>query len=425
VNAALYEITYAVADILGTYITYKLLRIFFDEQRSSRKIEFLSYMGYYLINAGVFFLARIPAVMISVNLVMFFCLTFNYHATMRKRIMTALLSYMILMGIEILIGVVTSPLTVSFLENIEYASVTGILINNLTALFVVSVISRMKNVKREFPVPRFYWFSMVFIPAASLFLLIAYLGSRAVVNQAESITFIIIILAVNFIVLFIYDDLYKAFSEKSKEQLRQQQISAYENQMEIMRQSLKNTEDIRHDVTNHIIAIRDAYAKNKTVEAEEHISNILNRIRKKPFIDSGNVAIDSIINFKMQAVVDMGISPVIKVTIPQDLKIPGYETVAILGNLLDNAIFALGKCKDDKIFSIDANYRKSNLIITVVNSYEGKIMEKNGEFLTTKWEEGHGNGLRIVRETLDEISGDMYIRYDGREFIVSVVFPAV
>ena len=52
----LYEITYTISNILGTYIIYKLMRIFFGSVRVSGIVEFTTYTGYYLINLCIFFL---------------------------------------------------------------------------------------------------------------------------------------------------------------------------------------------------------------------------------------------------------------------------------------------------------------------------------------------------------------------------------
>jgi ribosomal protein L32E len=64
-------------------------------------------------------------------------------------------------------------------------------------------------------------------------------------------------------VLFIYDNLHNAFSEKSKEMFRQQQFASYEKQMEAMRQSEQNTAKARHDTVNHIISVKELYSQNK------------------------------------------------------------------------------------------------------------------------------------------------------------------
>jgi len=152
---SIYEITFMITNVFRTYIIYKMMRIFFDHLRSDKKIEIISYIGYYLVNSSVFLLARIPPVLLSSNIILFFSLTLNYHATLKRRLFCAFLAYMILMCVEVFVVIITGSLAPSFLENSQYDSVAGLIIINLTSFLAVSLLSGVKNVRKEIPVPNF------------------------------------------------------------------------------------------------------------------------------------------------------------------------------------------------------------------------------------------------------------------------------
>jgi len=418
-----YEITYVVTNILGVYIIYKLMRVFFDETWSSRKIELMSYVGYYLINTVMFFVARVPFLMMSVNMALFFCLALNYRATMKRRIWCALSGYMILMCAEVLGAILTGLSTITFFESIQYASSWGLLVNRVISLLVVAIISGIKNIRKEIPVPSFYWVSMVFISVAPLCLFVVFFSSKQS-DQAHATVVIIIMLATNFIVLFLYDNLYRAFAMRSEKLLLEQQNAAYVKQLEIMTQSLNTTQILRHDMKNHMITLQELCADNRLEDAREYVGSILPLTEKcGKYAATGHYAIDSIVNFKLQTAADMGVVPEIDITVPRDMKIPHYETIVILGNLLDNALTALENYVGEKTLSIKIKFGKGCLIIVIVNSYDGRILEKNGKFQSLKDGQIHGVGLMSVKEALREINGHLDTQYDGQLFIATALFP--
>lgn len=421
----LYEITYMVTNVFQTYIIYKLMHVFFNDTLVNRKGEIISYTRYYLVSSGAFFVGRIPIIMMVLNILLFFRLTLNYRASIKKRICIALLTFMILMCIEVFIGILTGLLSIKFFSSSQYASVSGILMIRVASLLVVSVISNLKNVKKDIPVPGFYWFSILFVPIASLYLFAAFF-SDGQLNQIEVALVLMTILIINFIMLILYDNLYRIFSFREEKLILEQQNSAYEKQMELIAQSVKITDMIRHDMKNHLIALQKLYSAHRPEEAEEYVSHILSSAHKREvFADTGNYMIDSIINFKLQAATDMDIQPDLEIMIPQDIKVSPYVVTVVFGNLLDNALTALAHCTKEKRLSVYADYQKDSLIVTIINSYNGTVKEKNGKLLSLKTAAGHGLGLASVEETLGENGGYLDLQYDGMIFQASALLPVL
>jgi len=419
----LYEVTYAITNIYGTYIIYKLMRVFFDELCTSKKAEIFSYIIYYLISTLMFFIARVPIVMMSVNIFLFSCLTLNYQSTLKKRIISAILAYMILMCIEVLVAAFTGYFKIPVFENTSYDSAIGMLFIRVVSLMVVTVLTNLKNIKNDIPVPNFYWFSTIFISSASLYQFIILLA-HGNFSQFKVITLIIAILGTNFVVLFLYDNLYKSFAIKTEEILLQQQNKAYEKQFELMQQSINDVQVVRHDMKNHMITLKNLYLNNETIIANEYINDIIFSVdTKKNYSNSENFSIDSILNYKLQAILDMDIEPDVEINVPQKIKISAYDMTVILGNLLDNAITAL-KCTDKKFFSVKINYNKENILITISNSFSGIIKEKNGSLETLKDDaKNHGLGLKSVEDVVNRNDGHMSVRYDNNIFKVTILLP--
>lgn len=420
----LYEITYVFTAILGTYAIYKLMRAFFENVKTSRKIEFLSYAGYYLIGVALFFFARVPLIMLLVNIALLCSLTLNYKASIRKRIGTAFIVYMIVMCIESIVVFATEHINPSLIENSEYESVAGLIIIKVAVLFVVAFLADLQNVKKDIPVPLYYWAGMMFVAVATIHMMFSFLNNQQSSSQIEIVLVIISALSINIVILIIYDNLYKVFSDKSKELFRQRQHAAYERQLEIMRQSLSETDIFRHDIKKHLIVLKDLCACDIKKDAEAYIEKILqNAGERGKYVNSGNLVIDSILNFEIQAAYDMGIVPEIDVAIPQDVVIPTYETSAILWNLMDNALEALEKCDEERFLSASVKFVKGNLVVIVVNAYTGKIKTKNGRLPTRKSGSGHGLGLSSVEDALAAIDGNLNIEHDDKMFKARAIYP--
>lgn len=65
-----------------------------------------------------------------------------------------------------------------------------------------------------------------------------------------------------------------------------------------------------------------------------------------------------------------------------------------------------------------------NLIILINNSYDGKIINENGEIKTTKiYKSGHGLGIKSIRNILEKYDGEMRINYNNDTFSTSIIIP--
>ncbi|MCQ2797756.1 MAG: GHKL domain-containing protein [Bacilli bacterium] len=106
--------------------------------------------------------------------------------------------------------------------------------------------------------------------------------------------------------------------------------------------------------------------------------------------------------------------------------IKDVDLYSLFGNLLDNAIEAASKTKDEKrrVVSVSVNKKDYFVSITVTNYYENEIIYQDGEIVSTKEDRfQHGFGLKSVKDTVSKYGGDMIIRNENRKFVISILFP--
>ncbi len=93
----------------------------------------------------------------------------------------------------------------------------------------------------------------------------------------------------------------------------------------------------------------------------------------------------------------------------------------IIGNFIDNAIGARRQGEEKQIqFNMRAD--QSTLLIKVENDFASTLIQKNGQYLTTKPDKNHhGMGLKSIQMIVDKNNGKMEIEVTDHKFSVVVM----
>ena len=127
--------------------------------------------------------------------------------------------------------------------------------------------------------------------------------------------------------------------------------------------------------------------------------------------NSGNIVIDSLIGYWYVTAQKKGIDFSVDICIPMMMPFKGADMCLILGNLLENAVEAAQKAEGKKYIAIKMKYDKNNLLLSVTNSYVGKLIKtKNHRLKSTKSDAGnHGVGLSSVYRAAAKYHGTVVI----------------
>ena len=101
------------------------------------------------------------------------------------------------------------------------------------------------------------------------------------------------------------------------------------------------------------------------------------------------------------------------------------ELVVLLSNLLNNAIDACKKCDGERKLKLKCVYEHGNFILSVKNTYNGKLNVVGETLYTTKKrnKESHGIGLKNVMQVIEKNKGYYAMNYTDTEFYISIVIP--
>ncbi len=181
-----------------------------------------------------------------------------------------------------------------------------------------------------------------------------------------------------------------------------------------------------HDYSNTIICINGLLNENKITECKKYLSEIsVNYKNSNYFIKTGNSLIDVLINNKYQIAVKKKIVMTLSLSNLSNINVKNSDLIVILSNLLDNAINASNKLKkEDKIINLSIKNNKDNLIITVINEIENKIIIKDNLIETTKNNKSnHGIGLINVRDCVKKYNGNIIINASNNKFTYLIKIP--
>ena len=202
------------------------------------------------------------------------------------------------------------------------------------------------------------------------------------------------------------------------ENLRLQTEKSYYDILEHQNQQLML---YAHDAKNHLAAIQslsndpqiDEYVHKLSAQLKSYTNNC----------HSGNRILDVLIDKYVTESELRGVSFAYDVRLCNLSGVEDIDVVAILGNLLDNALAAAEKSRE-KSMSLETTWRNSYGVIVITNSCDEAPLSSGERLFSTKEEPKlHGFGLKSVQRTLKKYQGDFSWDYDAENhrFVVTVM----
>lgn len=172
-----------------------------------------------------------------------------------------------------------------------------------------------------------------------------------------------------------------------------------------------------HDAKNHMAAIRGLSDDSKIRDYVDKLSGELDRYTQS--CRSGNKLLDVILNRYVLECKKRGLHFEYDVKVCNLMGIEDIDLVAILGNLLDNALEAAEKSQAKNVY-LETSLRNAYQVIVIQNS-SLPPKESYGHLQTSKSDRSvHGFGLKSVAKCLKKYRGDLHWDYDKDENIFTM-----
>lgn len=250
------------------------------------------------------------------------------------------------------------------------------------------------------------------IVAITVFILFNHLITKEMKNNNafanEEIFLYVILAAVLLNSFLIIRDSYSMINEKKQYNTLKESLG----QVEKLNITLRGQ---RHDFMNHLQVVYGLMDMDEYASAREYIEKVFNDIQKvNKVLKTDNPAVNALLQAKLLFAEKRNININMFITTQlKDLKVPSWEFCRVLGNIIDNAIYALKDTAGNKKIDI---YIYENIRI-----YGFKIRNNGPEIdenivkkifepgFSTKGENGDGMGLAITKEILCQYGGDIEV----------------
>ena len=420
--------------ILPSTIAFQLqmaiLYFFFSSITKVRKNHLLSI----IIGIAVFEAAAV------INVVFSNTIWINFLVAFLSNLLFAYLCFRIDLHIAAIYAVILLVLytAVEFATIFSFSSVFGntrdynsdlsvLVINGAvckTLFFLICLIlsQLIRNKRTDFRYPMSFY---VFPSVTALCLLVFwFICTNPSVSSKERLLLAcisIVLFATNFFLFLTYtrhlekDIEYIRIKSENDELLKEH---SYYNILEHQNQELLR---YAHDAKNHLSAIR---LLNQDPQIDHYLNALSEQLeRYANNSHSGNKMLDVIIDKYVTECELQGISFSYDVRTYNLSAVEDIDLVAILGNLLDNAVSAAADSQM-KTISLETAIRNSFGVLIITNSCDAPPRYEHNILVTTKDEARlHGFGMKSVRRVLKKYDGEMRWEYsrEDRQFVMTVM----
>lgn len=419
-----YDCIFMLLEVIYTLTVYKIINVFFTNKKINSVYEKILYAIFNIAVVAVYLKFNIPLLTIVANFIfILLLLSLIYDDTFkRKALVTILIMFFLLISDILLSMLFINVVNENILQKNSFFDIYVVFIVNMIRYLFVLIVINFYKIRIEKNIPLIFSLPIALTAVISMVITI----NMLLVVDSNNYKFIFINMVLIFIIciilIYIFNKIVNVMTENARQKFLIKQSEYYEKQIEADRKHINNTRKIKHDMKNHMYAIRNMAKNNMSKDIITYTNDILGKIEgEKVYINTGNYLIDGILNVKFEEIKNQGIDFKYDVKIPEGIKLPEFEVITILGNLLDNAIEGVKSIKDNRYIEVFISYKDSNLLIKIVNTFDGLVIKDNKGFVSRKEEKNyHGIGLENVREQVEKSNGYMNIDTDNCMFTVDL-----
>lgn len=231
---------------------------------------------------------------------------------------------------------------------------------------------------------------------------------------------------INLGAFLIYYIIARMLSESNKNmQLENTNHSLKMEQLQFINLQNKITEArrTRHDLRHHSTVIKSYLEQEDYLNLKEYLESFLKVLPcDTPMIFCENTVINVLISHFYGIARDNNIDFKSNVNLPSSIPVEDVDLTVIVGNLIENAVYACISGSDiPKSIKIKGLVKNNILLFTVDNTYSNAIRkDKSGVYFSTK-HEGVGIGIESVSEIVERYNGVLKIEQHNNVFYVSVM----
>ena len=233
---------------------------------------------------------------------------------------------------------------------------------------------------------------------------------------------------------WLYQKVCEQKEQEREQEILRNQIVQMQGAMQEMERLYDGIRGVRHDMKNQMLALKGILPKSgeSGEEPKGFISDMYRSVEQLDYgLHTGNSVCDVVIGSKF-AFAKKHVSPVClnadNFLVDTSWGVRAYDLGIMLNNGLDNAIEAVERMrkawpKKEAYITVKSYARSGMVFIEIENSFSGSVKFEKGNPLplSSKEGEGHGMGLRNIRNCAGKYGGAVDCIVQGEKFILSIM----
>lgn len=292
----------------------------------------------------------------------------------------------------------------------------------ITLPFMAHYIMRTANLVFETEAPSM-WKTIWLLPLFSVVMVMIYTYAQPyeiISVLARAMMMAIMFLTGYFLVYAVRT--YQKQLEHEEHIRRLEEISTIQgNQYAMLKSRMEDMRRARHDLRQHLMAIQGCIDSGdmETLAAyvREYGANLPSDTMRT---FCKNVAVDAVLRYYVDKAMDAGADVDVAFDMDDQAIIPEPTLCVLLGNLLENALYACQELDGSRFIRINARQTGASMLSIAIDNSSRAPVERDGRLLSTR-HDGPGTGTESVRLIAQQYGGDARFHWQDGVFYASVV----
>lgn len=408
----------ALTNLFRIFLIGRCVSVFLGTEVDKKK-KHIIYGCFYVINTVLFWEFHTIWINMMCNLLGIAAIVWLYTKSVKTNLFVTGTIYLVNCGCD----VAATSLFISYRDGESYNQIYAVI--SFFLIFICEfAIEKMITIHKDAEDAQNI--SLVLMPVCSLIVIALLIYTDTCTDIGLSIVSIGLLI-VNFLMLYLYNLLLHSISRQYEMEMLRTQLQAYANQLNVILRGEEKIKALRHDIKHHLNELMLLANRHDVAEIQRYIDEMNSFLRNpNEIVASGNLEIDSILNFMLQKAEKELKTVDVKVMLPERVR-HSFDINVLLGNLLENAIEAAGKT-ERKYLSVHVKLKRGILKVKIENSFESSHIlyeEQHGKDMvlkTTKpFTEQHGIGLKNVKKIVEKYNGTMAVTTQEGIFCVNLL----
>lgn len=419
-------LTHFMTEIFSTVLQRIFCESILEPKDRSRRRDLLAWGGCFAVfnsltyaNAAYLGIAWLNA---PVFIILFFCtIRYRYKDSVRTLILVTVFIYLSGMCAELLIYYGKELLPRKQEGGADILWVTG---SKIIWFLLIKISLQIVKIRRKTEPCAQDWLEVFIVPAGSIWILLALLLGGAPKDSWFGFLSAASIILINIYTYYLYDKAKENRKKHMAAEILKQQYAYFIWQDWENKEWYDQMKCFRHDMKQRYIIEKALLEKRDYAALEKYCDENLEFLSSKRNVsDTGNIYVDSILNYKAHIAERENIDFSAQIHIPGDAELHAAEDFCIcMGNLLDNALEAAAGMQDKRSIYVQLSADHRNIMMQVKNRYAGERKKEGAGYLTSKRDrKEHGMGLLIVQQIVKKYDGEMVIEDKDGIFDVAIV----